>query len=123
MSVTLLSNEGDGVAVLACEGELNGLLMNNGDSTDLKPQLGEQWASQNVVLDMSEANYMDSAAVGWLLSLHRSFEESGGRMILCNIQPEIRRVIELMRIDRVVPIVDERAEAIAKLKQSGDADA
>lgn len=120
MSVKVLSIEDDGVAAVACEGELNGLGMNNGDVADLKPQLGDDWAQRRVALDMTGASYMDSAAVGWLLSLHKAFQQSGGQMVVCGIQPEIRRVIELMRIDQVIPIVADRDEAMRRLRAGGE---
>lgn len=120
MSVKVLSIEDDGVAAVACEGELNGLGMNNGDVADLEPQLGDDWAQRRVALDMSGASYMDSAAVGWLLSLHKAFQQAGGQMVVCGIQPEVRRVIELMRIDKVVPIVADRDQAMRRLRSAGE---
>lgn len=122
MSVKIVSVQGDGVAVLACEGELNGLNMNNGEVADLKPQLGDDWASRKVVLDMSEASYMDSAAVGWLLSLYKKFTEAGGKLVVCSVQPEVGRVIELMRIHLVIPIVKDREEAMARLEEGENSD-
>lgn len=113
MSVKVLSIEDDGIALLACEGELDGLQMNEGDTADLQKLLGADWASRRVVLDMSGASYMDSAAIGWLLSLHKKLNDAGGRLVVCGVQLSIKRVIELMRIDRVVTLVDQRDDAVA----------
>lgn len=116
MSMKVLSIEDDGVAAVACEGDLNGLLMNDGEVADLKEHLGDDWAERKVVLDLSEANYMDSAAVGWLLSLHKAFQNGGGKLVVCGIQPSVKRVIELMRIHEVVPMADDLEAAFKKVR-------
>lgn len=121
MSVKVLSIEDDGVAALACEGELNGLLMNDGEAADLKDLLGDDWAQRRVVLDMAGASYMDSAAVGWLLSLHKRFHEAGGALVICAVQPTVRRVLELMRIDQVLPMTDTQPEAMSRVREGGAA--
>ena len=116
--IKVLSIEDDGVAALACEGEINGLLMESGEPDRFEELLGEDWSGRQVVLDMSQASYLDSAAVGWLLSLHRSFTTGGGKLVLCCIQPTVRRVIDLMRIGEVVPILDDQQQAFAKIREA-----
>jgi len=115
--VKVLSIEDDGLALLACEGELNGLLMDNGESEGLEEHLGKDWTGRRVVLDMQDASYMDSAAVGWLLSLHKALTNNGGALVVCGVQPAIKRVIELMRIHEVLPIVETREQAIRRLRE------
>lgn len=119
MSVKVESTEDDGVVLLACYGELDGLQMPEGDGDEkgMKDLLGQGWASERIVLDMSGATYIDSAAVGWLLSLHKGFTKAGGKMVVCALQPTVRRVIELMRIQQVIPIVDDKGQALAKLRE------
>lgn len=123
MSITVLSIEDDGVAALGCAGELNGLQMDGSDlaagdeAADLAKHLGDDWATKRVAMDMGEASYMDSAAIGWLLSLHKSFKAGGGMLVVCNVQPAIKRVIELMRIDQVVPMTDTLDQAMHKLRE------
>lgn len=123
MSIKVLSIEDDGVAAIACEGDLDGLAMNNGDTADLEEHLGEGWANKRVVLDLSESEYMDSAAVGWLLSLHKAFEKAGGRLVVCGIQPPVKRVLELMRIEQVVPMAEDREAALEQVRAGGPNDA
>lgn len=119
MSVNVLSTEDDGVVLLACHGELDGLQMPEGDGDEkgMKELLGDGWAGQRVVLDMSGATYIDSAAVGWLLSLHKGFNRGGGKMVICELQPTVRRVIELMRIQQVIPIVESKRQALVKVRE------
>ncbi|MFN3167976.1 MAG: STAS domain-containing protein [Phycisphaeraceae bacterium] len=115
MSVKVVAIDDDGVATLACAGEMNALEMTT-QGKGLKGVLGDDWASRNVALDLSEASYMDSAAIGWLLSLHKAFSDAGGRLILFGTHPNVRRVIEMMRIDKVLDLAEDREHALKRLR-------
>lgn len=115
MSMKVVSIEDDGVATLACAGEMNALEM-TGDGGGLKELLGEGWASRKTALDLSEATYMDSAAIGWLLSLHKSFCQAGGRLVVFGMHPNVRRVIDIMRIDQVLDLAEDRQHAVKRLR-------
>jgi len=115
MSVKVVAIEDDGVATLACAGEMNALEMST-DGKGLKDVLGDEWASRKVALDLSEASYMDSAAIGWLLSLHKAFDEGDGRLVLFGTHPNVRRVIDMMRIDKVLDLAENREHALKRLR-------
>ncbi len=115
MSVKVVSIEDDGVAVLACAGEMNALEMTaNGCSlTDI---LGQNWASRRVALDLSQASYMDSAAIGWLLSLHKKFSDQNGKLMVFGLHPNVQRVIDIMRINQVLNLAQDKAHALKRLR-------
>ena len=115
MSIKVVSIEDDGVAALACVGEMNGLAMSS-DGGGLQDALGEGWAGRPVALDLSEASYMDSAAIGWLLSLHKQLSGAGGRLVLHGLHPNVKRVIEIMRIDQVLDLAESRGHALECLR-------
>ncbi len=115
MSIKVVAIEDDGSAMLACAGEMNALEM-TGDGGGLRGTLGEDWAAKKVALDLGEASYMDSAAIGWLLSLHKAFGEAGGRLILFGLHPNVQRVIEIMRIDQVLDLAEDAMHAKKRLR-------
>ena len=115
MSVKVVAIEDDGVATLACAGEMNALEM-TANGGGLKDVLGEGWASRRVAMDLGGATYMDSAAIGWLLSLHKSFEQEGGRLILFALHPNVRRVLDIMRINQVLDLAEDRQHALKRLR-------
>jgi anti-anti-sigma factor len=39
----------------------------------------------------------------------------GGRLVLVNVSPKLRRLVEMMGLDRLFTIVDTEAEAISLL--------
>ncbi|MGB0766443.1 MAG: STAS domain-containing protein [Phycisphaeraceae bacterium] len=116
MSLTVDSIEEDGAVFLDCADDMNALEM-SGDFEELDKMLGKQWSSLKVALGMSRADYIDSAVIGWLLSLHKRFNESGGKLVLHSMNPSIERVLKLMRIDNVLNLAENRAEAKTQLME------
>ncbi|MGB1125555.1 MAG: STAS domain-containing protein [Phycisphaeraceae bacterium] len=116
MSLTAESVEEDGVALLNCGDDMNALAMCE-EFTELKDLVGEDWASQSVGLGFAEASYIDSAAIGWLLSLHKTMDEAGGKLVLHSMSPSVRRVLTMMRLESVLNIADDKSAAVKELKK------
>ena len=117
MSLKMVSIEDDGIAVLACDQELDGLALSSNESQALPKVLGDKWAGKRVALDLSATAYIDSAAIGWLLSIHKKFREGKGRLVIHGLQPSVQRVIEMMRIHQVLDLADNREQALARLRE------
>jgi anti-sigma B factor antagonist len=69
-----------------------------------------------IVVDLSEATFVDSAVLGILVSEHDQAEASGVRFSIVLGDPparSVQRLVELTRIDTVLNIVATRAEAVA----------
>ena len=72
--------------------------------------LGKTWAKQWVLLDMSRTHFVDSAAIGWLLTSQRKFRESGGGLAIHSAPLRVRQMFELLRLEMMLPLLpDERA--------------
>lgn len=115
MSLKLVSNQ-DGVASLNCGDDMNALTMCE-EFTELKDLVGSDWASQKVALGFSQASYIDSAAIGWLLSLHKAMDQAGGKLVLHSMSPSVRRVLTMMRLESVLNLADDHPQAVALLKK------
>jgi len=118
MSLKAESVEEDGVALLNCGDDLNALTMCE-EFTELEDLVGKDWASRPVGLGFSEASYIDSAAIGWLLSLHKKMDEAGGKLVLHSMSPSVRRVLTMMRLESVLNLADGKAQAVKQLKKKG----
>lgn len=116
MSLKVVSNE-DGVASLNCGEDMNALTMCE-EFTELKDLVGVDWANQKIALGFSEATYIDSAAIGWILSLHKTMQETGGKLVLHSMSPSVYRVLTMMRLESVLNIADDHAQAVAQLKEN-----
>jgi anti-anti-sigma factor len=117
MSLKVVSIDEDGIASLNCGDEMNALAMCE-EFTELKDLVGVDWANRKIALGFSETSYIDSAAIGWLLSLNKTMNESNGKLVLHSMSPSVRRVFTMMRLESVLNLADDRAQAIKQLKES-----
>ena len=75
--------------------------------------LGASWATHRVVLDFSRVRFIDSSAIGWLMTCRRAFEQQGGMLLVHSMQPRVRQVLDVLRIGKVLPILDDVRTALA----------
>jgi len=72
---------------------------------------------QNYVIDLSQVAFMDSSGLAALTKLYKRIRIGRGDVRLCHLRPEMRRIMELTRLDRVFEIYDDRQAAIASFTQ------
>ncbi|TWT32019.1 STAS domain-containing protein [Blastopirellula retiformator] len=75
------------------------------ETEPLSALIGIDAYQRTVLLNMQEADIIDSSGVGWLLTCHKQFEEAGGKLILFNMPPIVANVFKLMRLDNFFHIV------------------
>src|SRR5262245_38473624 len=71
-----------------------------------------------IVLDLSDATFLDSMALGVILSAKKQLTAEEGHLEVVVPTPEIRRIFEITMLDRVLDLHETQAEA---LRASGDA--
>lgn len=81
--------------------------------------------AQHVVLDFSAIRYLSSAGFRPLLRLNRQVRERGGRLILCQLLPEVKEIFAVTRListNRMTPatfeVQPDVPSAVANLLQS-----
>jgi anti-sigma B factor antagonist len=83
------------------------------------PQLREslqgliEAGDRRIVLDLAEVSFMDSSALGAVVTVFRSLSDAGGHMALAAVQPGVRTVLHITSVDQVLAVYDtaELAEA------------
>jgi anti-sigma B factor antagonist len=70
----------------------------------------EGW--RKLLLNFRNVEYLSSAALGKLITLNKKLQAAGGRLILCNIDPQIHEVFEITRLDRFFNIQKEEQAAL-----------
>jgi anti-sigma B factor antagonist len=58
----------------------------------------------NVVVDLSEIEFVDSAGIGVLVSLFKRARKLGGRARFCGLTPGVRFTLERVQLDRILEI-------------------
>jgi anti-sigma B factor antagonist len=61
-------------------------------------------SADNVVLDLSEVGFMDSTGLGAMLSCLRLMKAKGGSLKVASLKPEVRRLFDMVMMDRVFEI-------------------
>jgi anti-sigma B factor antagonist len=67
-----------------------------------------------VIVDLAAVTYVDSSGVGTLVEFKRRLERGGGRVILAGLQPRVRSVFEITKLDQFFTIVANLDEARKK---------
>ncbi len=66
-----------------------------------------------IVVDLGKATYIDSTGLGILISgLRKVGKEEGDLKILGPLAPQVKRIFELTRLDKVFDFYDNEQEAI-----------
>jgi anti-sigma B factor antagonist len=67
-----------------------------------------------ILLDLGGVAFIDSMGLAAILTALKQMGD-GGDLRLCAPRPEVRSVIELARLHRVVPVYDTLADALAAI--------
>src|SRR5271163_3323112 len=71
-----------------------------------------------VAVDLSGVGFAGSAALGNFVALHRAAAGSGGRLVLCNVDPTVREVLRASKLDVFFEFAGDRADALQFIKQA-----
>ena len=74
--------------------------------------LVEEMGRRKLLLNFGNVEYLSSAALGKLITLNKKLQALDGRLILCNIDPQIYEVFEITKLDRFFDIQKEEQEAL-----------
>ena len=68
---------------------------------------------KKLVLNLAGVSYMDSSALAVLVEMVRKVGKSG-RVVLTDLQPRVRGLLEIARLDTIFQIAASEQEALAK---------
>lgn len=71
--------------------------------------------SKRWVLDLGNLVYISSAGLRSLLVLAKTLKAAGGAMVLCQLTPMVREVMDISGFDKIFTIVLDRDSALAAL--------
>jgi len=77
--------------------------------------LVEDEQRRKLVLNFSNVEYMSSAALGKLITLHKKMTTARGKLVLCGISPQIFEVFAITKLDKIFTIKKDLDEALKVL--------
>lgn len=69
----------------------------------------------NVIFDFSNVSFMDSSGIGMIMGRYKAVKVLGGKVILFGLNMQIRRIIEMSGINKIVTIADTFEDAVRML--------
>ncbi|MCA9065289.1 MAG: STAS domain-containing protein, partial [Planctomycetaceae bacterium] len=69
---------------------------------------------RSIVLDFTHVEYLSSAALGKLITMHKKVATVNGRLTLCNIQSEILEVFKITKLDKVLTLCTDLDDALSR---------
>ncbi len=109
IKVTKLS-EGK-IAVLEPKGSLIG-----GKETDeIKDAIGNllKEGNKKLVVDLGKVDYLNSTALGVLVSAHTSYAKQNAKIKLCSVNKNIKNIFVVTKLTLVFDVFDSQMDAIA----------
>lgn len=85
---------------------------------DLLEQLNKT-TEERVILDFRNVKFMSSSMLGKLVQVHKKTIEFKVKLKLCSIDPEIRQVFKITRLDKLFAIEADDATARAAFMKRG----
>ncbi len=67
---------------------------------------------QKLLIDLSDVTYVNSTAIGVLVSAHTSYSRKGWQIKLCGINKNINNIFVITKLTLVFDVYDRRDEAI-----------
>lgn len=80
-------------------------------SDAFQDHLGPTAYQQQVLVDLTDVEWLDSSGVSWLLSSLRKFREAGGGLVLHSIPPNVRDVLRVLNLHKTFKIAGSADEA------------
>ncbi len=110
-AVTAARQEGDAL-ILHVRGEID--LHSSPDlRTDLLSLL-QKTSAKKLVLNLNDVPYMDSSAVAVLVEAMQRLRKIGGKVCLTNLQPRVKGLLEIARLNSIFTVCADEAEALSK---------
>jgi anti-anti-sigma factor len=58
----------------------------------------------NIIIDMTATKYCDSSGLSAVLTANRLCKDTNGRFVLCGLQENVFKLIQIAQLDRVLSI-------------------
>lgn len=104
-----------GGAVVKLRGQFIG-----GTETDEMRDTLKNFAEQqknNLIIDLENVTYLNSTALGVLISSHSNFAKRNGKIILCNVSKSLENIFVITKLTLVFTIADTLDDALKLINQ------
>lgn len=103
-----------------CILRLTGRFVTGADMSYLRAKADELKKNgyRKVLADFTKVPYIDSTGIAFVVGLYTSMHNAGGRFVLTAPSPRVREVLELTRLNTVIPIARDEAAGLEVLREA-----
>jgi anti-anti-sigma factor len=109
--LTIVARPAGGPVEIRAEGEITARDFPTAEYNPLEKLLGADWNASRILMDCEAMPYIDSSALGWLISSQKALRNAGGILVLHSIQSQVRQLFSMLKIGRVVTVADNLSTA------------
>jgi anti-sigma B factor antagonist len=97
--------------------EVKGSFVGGEETDELRRHISDfvQQGNKKLVIDLSKVTYLNSTAIGLLVSTHTTYSRNKGRLVLCGINKNINNIFVITKLTMVFEVVDTAQEAVKAL--------
>ena len=67
---------------------------------------------RKLLLSFRNVEYLSSKALGQLVLLHKQMQAAGGRLILCNLNPNLIEIFKIASLDKALKLKEDAQAAL-----------
>lgn len=72
--------------------------------------------SRHLVLSLESLQFMDSSGIGVILGRYKQIKLKGGRMVICGVNPQVYRLLEMSGLFKIMAVYENEATALSELE-------
>lgn len=94
--------------------EPKGSLVGGNETDELKKSVATllDQGNRKLIIDLGDVEYLNSSAIGALVSAHTSYMNRQGKLILCNVNKSITNIFVITKLATIFTSTDSREDAI-----------
>ena len=104
----------DGILVISLEGNLLGEHTNAPVMELIKQSIDA--GNKKVLFNLSEMKFINSTGLGMLLTAVSKVRNAGGELALCNLPEQMKKLLQMTKLESIFNTRPDEASAIAFLK-------
>lgn len=72
--------------------------------------------TKNILFDFTSSSFMDSSGIGVIMGRYKNIQKVNGKAAIVGAGPQVRRILEMSGILKIIPIYKSIDEAISNLQ-------
>ena len=73
---------------------------------EVKETIDDEGATE-VIFDMSDVDFIDSAGIGFIVSVYKTLKSKNGKFALAGLKKKPKEVFNLTRLDKIIKTFDD----------------